>query len=347
MNRTLLTLALALIALPAQSFIGVASKKKKATSSETFVTIGTGEVNGVYFPTGGAIARLLSGQQDKHGLRGVVEATPGSVYNIDQILSKKLTFAIVQSDQQYEAAFGLGHWRAKGPQMDLRAVFSLHPEAVTLIADARSGIKEFADLKGKRVGIGDLGSGPHGNALHALRAAGLYGNGAVIIHEIPASVSQRKLQEKKLDAFFYTAGHPNALIAVASGGRRAVRFIEIPFADRLIAKHPYYRKANVPVLPYPRVKNSKDVATFGVTATLVTSKETPDDVVYELTKAVFENLDELRSQHPSLAAVTLEHMLSCNTAPFHSGAIRYFKEAGLLEALEAASYAKKEEKKEK
>ena len=139
----------------------------------TFVTIGTGGVTGVYYPTGGAISRMVNKKSKEYGLKATVESTAGSVYNINSVLNGELEFGVAQSDRQYQAYNGLAEWSKSGPQKDLRAVFSIHPEAITLIASQQSGVNSVSDLKGKRVNIGNPGSGQLQNSKDVIVAAGL------------------------------------------------------------------------------------------------------------------------------------------------------------------------------
>jgi hypothetical protein len=151
--------------------LGVAPGDVQAKT--TFVTIGTGGITGVYYPTGGAIAKMVNAKRKEYGIRATVESTGGSVFNINAIMSGDLEFGVAQSDRQYQAVKGIADWQDKGPQKDLRAVFSIHAETVDLIASEDSGIKTIQDLKGKRVNIGNVGSGYRQNAIDALEANGL------------------------------------------------------------------------------------------------------------------------------------------------------------------------------
>jgi len=133
-----------------------------AAYAEEFITIGTGGVTGVYYPTGGAICRLVNKGRKEHGVRCSVESTGGSVYNINTIREGELEFGVAQSDWQYHAFNGSSKFEEAGPFENLRAVFSVHPEPFTVVARADSGITNFEDLKGKRVNIGNPGSGQRG-----------------------------------------------------------------------------------------------------------------------------------------------------------------------------------------
>jgi len=296
----------------------------------TFVTIGTGGITGAYYPAGAAIARLVNKQKKNYGIRAIVESTPGSVFNIDALLDGSLDFAIVPSDRQFQAVNGLAEWSEKGARTALRSVFSIYPEAVTLVAAVDSGIQNIRDLKGKRVNIGTVGSGQQQNAIDALTAVGIDYRTDIDARTIKASDSAGMLQNNKIDAFFYTVGHPSDSIREVTSGLRRVIIVDITGIDEMLSKHPYYGKASIPVKLYRKVKNSKDAKTFDVRATLVTTVDTPAEIVYAITKEVFENLDEFKKRHSAFASLTKEKMLTRLSAPMHPGAIKYFKEAGLL-----------------
>ena len=303
-----------------------------AQAKTTFVTIGTGGITGVYYPTGGAIAKMVNAKRKEYGIRATVESTGGSVFNVNAIMSGDLEFGVVQSDRQYQAINGEeGSEWAGNPQPDLRAVFSIHPESVTLIASVESGVKTIMDLKGKRVNIGNPGSGQLGNSKDALEAVGINYETDLNAEFVKAAEAPGLLQDGRIDAFFYTVGHPNGAIKEATAGATKVRFVPIegPGIDELITKKPYYAKSVVPVDQYPTAVNDADVPTFGVKATFVTSAKVSEDVVYAITKEVFENFESFKKLHPAYAVLTKEGMLAGLSAPIHPGAMKYFKEAGL------------------
>jgi TRAP transporter TAXI family solute receptor len=294
----------------------------------TFVTIGTGGITGVYYPTGGAIAKMVNAKRKEYGIRATVESTGGSVFNVNAVMSGDLEFGVVQSDRQYQAMKGMAEWGGK-PQKDLRAVFSIHPESVTLCATVDSGIMDIKDLKGKRVNIGNPGSGQRQNSIDALEANGLDWEKDINAEQVKAAEAPGLLQDGRLDAFFYTVGHPSGAFKEATAGATKVRFVSISNVDKLIAKYPYYAKSFVPVAQYPGAQNDKDVPTFGVKATFVTSAKVPADVVYAITKEVFDNFDKFKKLHPAYAVLTKEGMLEGLSAPIHEGAMKYYKEVGL------------------
>ncbi|BBO68716.1 C4-dicarboxylate ABC transporter substrate-binding protein [Desulfosarcina alkanivorans] len=294
----------------------------------TFVTIGTGGITGVYYPTGGAIAKMVNAKRKQYGIRATVESTGGSVFNVNAVMSGDLEFGVVQSDRQFQAMKGMAEWDGK-PQKDLRAVFSIHPESVTLAATVDSGIMDIKDLKGKRVNIGNPGSGQRQNSIDALEANGIDWEKDLKAEQVKAAEAPGLLQDGRIDAFFYTVGHPSGAFKEATAGATKVRFVSISTVDKLIAKYPYYAKSFVPVAQYPGAQNDKDVPTFGVKATFVTSAKVSDDVVYAITKEVFDNFDKFKKLHPAYAVLTKEGMLEGLSAPIHDGAMKYFKEVGL------------------
>jgi len=309
---------------------GIGPFETKAQAKMTFVTIGTGGITGVYYPTGGAIARMVNAKRKEYGIRATVESTGGSVFNINAIMSGDLEFGVAQSDRQYQAVQGIADWKDKGPQKDLRAVFSIHPETVDLIAAVDANINNLADLKGKRVNIGNIGSGYRKNAIDALVANGLDFNKDFHAESLRAAEAPGLIQDGRLDAAFYTVGHPSGYYKEATSGVRKVKFVPIENVDGLLAKYPYYAKAVTRVTTlYPGAKNDADVPTFGVKATFVTSAKVPDNVVYAIVKEVFDNFEAFKKLHPAYAGLTKQNMLEGLSAPFHPGALKYYKEVGL------------------
>jgi TRAP transporter TAXI family solute receptor len=307
--------------------------KKKA---ETFVTIGTGGVTGVYYPTGGAIARMINNKADEYGIKATVESTAGSVYNINAVLSGDLDFGVAQSDRQYQAYHGLAEWGEQGPQKGLRSVFSIHPEAITLIASEGSGIGSIEDIRGKRVNLGNPGSGQLQNSRDVLTAAGLT-EGDIQAEYVKAVEAPGLLQDERIDAFFYTVGHPNGNIKEATSGRVKVRLVPIVGVgiQGMIRAMPYYAEAMIPQEFYPNARNEEDVRTVGVKATFVTSANVDEAVVYAITREVFENFDGFKTLHPAYKVLTKKDMLRGLSAPIHPGALKYYRETGLIAEVDS------------
>lgn len=300
-----------------------------------FVSIGTGGVTGVYYPTGGAISRMINKKFDEYNIKATVESTAGSVFNINAVLSGDLDFGIAQSDRQYQAYNGLAEWTQAGNQPDLRSVFSIHPEAITLIASENSEINTIEDLKNKRINLGNPGSGQLQNSVDMINSSGLTEND-ILAEYVKAIEAPGLLQDERIDAFFYTVGHPNGNIKEATSGRIKVRIIPIegPRIDKLLEKVPYYAKVLIPVEFYPKALNTEDIETIGVKATFVTSKNVDDNIVYAITKEVFENFDEFKSLHPAYKVLTKQNMLQGLTAPVHNGALKYYEEVDLLKYVD-------------
>jgi TRAP transporter TAXI family solute receptor len=308
-----------------------------ADNKATFVTIGTGGVTGVYYPTGGAISRMINKKFDTYKIKATVESTSGSVFNINAVISGDLEFGVAQSDRQYQAYNGLAEWAEAGGQKDLRSVFAIHPESITLIASKESGISELTDLRGKRVNLGNPGSGQLQNSKDVLAAVGI-AEDQVSAEYVKAVEAPGLLQDGRLDAFFYTVGHPNGNIKEATSGRIKVYIVPItgPAIETMLKRFPYYAKSVIPRKFYPYALNKEDIETIGVKATFVTSKNVSEDIVYAITKEVFENLEDFRTLHPAYEVLTPENMLEGLSAPVHRGALRYYRESGLVSHIDPA-----------
>jgi TRAP transporter TAXI family solute receptor len=299
-------------------------------AEQQFVTIGTGGVTGVYYPTGGAICRLVNKGRKEHGIRCSVESTGGSVYNINTIKAGELDMGVAQSDWQYHAYNGTSKFKDAGPFKDLRAVFSVHPEPFTVVARADSGIKNFNDLKGKRVNIGNPGSGQRGTMEVVMAALGWTMSDFKLVSELKSSEQSKALCDNKIDAMVFTVGHPSGSIKEATTSCDSV-IVEVSGSavDKLVNDNDYYRTATIPGGMYRG--SDGDVKTFGVGATFVSSTAVPENVVYQVTKAVFENFGDFKKLHPAFANLKKEEMISDGlSAPLHDGAAKYYKEAGLL-----------------
>ncbi len=302
-----------------------------AMAQQTFISIGTGGVTGVYYPAGGAVCSLVNRGRAEHGIRCGVESTGGSVFNVNAIRSGEMEFGVAQSDIQFNSFNGVGQFADAGAFEGLRAVFSLHPEPFTVVARADAGISSFEDLRGKRVNIGNPGSGQRSTMDVVLDALGWTTADFAVASELPPAEQALALCDNNIDAMVYTVGHPSGAIQEATTACDSVLVnVTGPEIEALVEANPYYRVATIPGGMYRGT--DEDVTTFGVGATFVTSAEVPDDVVYAVTKAIFEGLDQFKALHPALANLSAEDMVNeGNSAPLHAGAERYYREAGLLE----------------
>lgn len=296
------------------------------------MAIGTGGVTGVYYPAGQAVAQMLNQKESLYGIKASVESTAGSVFNVNAVTSGDLDFGVVQSDRQYQATQGMREWK-ENPKSSLRSLFSLHAEAVTLVATKDSGIESLMDLKGKRVNLGNQGSGQRGNALDVLQTAGLKEESDLKAESLKAAEAPKMLQDGRIDAFFYTVGHPSGAITEATAGNVEVRLVPIKGMEALLKKAPYYAETTIDHKLYNRALNTAPVETIGVKATFVTDARVSNDVVYALTKEVFENLKTFKTLHPAFASLTKSSMLKAISAPVHPGALKYYEEAGLIDEL--------------
>ncbi|MCC7217183.1 MAG: TAXI family TRAP transporter solute-binding subunit [Burkholderiales bacterium] len=314
-------------ALAAAALIG-ATASLPVAAQQKFVTIGTGGVTGVYYAAGGAICRLVNKDRSKHGIRCSVESTGGSVFNVNTIKAGELDFGFAQSDVQFNAIKGQGQYKDAGAYGDLRAVFSVHPEPFTVVARKEANVKQFADFKGKRFNVGNPGSGTRSSMEELLNAMGWKMSDFSLASELKADEHGPALCDGKIDGFFYAVGHPSANIQdpTTTCGAKLVSLTG-PAVDKLVADRPYYAKATIPAGLYPN--NPDPTQTYGVLATVVASAKTPNETVYQVVKAVFDNFDEFKKLHPALAHLKPEDMVkNGNSAPLHEGALKYYKEKG-------------------
>ncbi|WP_417668650.1 TAXI family TRAP transporter solute-binding subunit [Roseibium sp.] len=298
-------------------------------AEQQFISIGTGGVTGVYYPTGGAICRLVNKNRKEHGIRCSVESTGGSIYNINTIRAGELEFGVAQSDWQYHAYNGTSKFEEAGPFEKLRAVFSVHPEPVTILARADAGISNITDIKGKRLNIGNAGSGTRGTWEVIEGALGWSRDDLKLASELKSAETGQALCDNKIDAYFWLVGHPSALTQETISSCEAV-LVNATGAeiDALVADRPYYRKATIPAGMY---NNDSDITTFGVGATFVSSADVPEEVVYTLVKSVFEDFDSFTKLHPAFANLKPEEMIKDSlSAPLHPGAAKYYKEKGWM-----------------
>jgi hypothetical protein len=320
-------------------FVASLSLTSVAKSAE-FFTIGTGGPTGVYFQTGNAICKMMhkfaisSDHGRKKGTnkayRCTAPSTGGSNYNIGQIKEGEFQFGVAQSDWQFHAVNGSSKW--EGKQFgNLRAVFSVHNEPFQIWASKKSKIKDFKGLKGKTVNIGNPGSGQRGTMEELMKAMGVDNSYFKSTTELTSSEQVKALCDGKIDAFGYSVGFPNgAMEQAATCGAKAspINLTGAP-VQGLISGADYYAEAIIPKGTYTGQK--KDATTFGVKATVVTSNAVEADLVYLVVKAVFENFDDFKKQHPAFASLKKEDMIADGlSAPLHEGAKRYYKEAGLM-----------------
>ena len=312
--------------------VGITSSATLPAAEQSFITIGTGGVTGVYYPTGGAICRLVNKRRKEHGVRCSVESTGGSVYNINTIRVGELDMGVAQSDWQYHAynGFGKDSFKEAGPFKELCAVFSVHAEPVSIGARKVSGINHVSDLVGKRVNIGNPGSGTEATWNVMWAAMGHTNDDLKLTAQLKSAETPQALCDNKIDAFFWLVGNPAALNKEATTTCDAV-MVEVSgeVIDTLVSDNAFYRYATIPGGMYRG--NPDDIKTFGVGATFVSSSNAPENTVYEVVKAVFDNFDAFKKFHPAFANLKESEMIKdALSAPLHDGAMKYYKERGWM-----------------
>ena len=309
--------------------LALTSFASPALAQQKFITVGTGGVTGVYYAVGGAVCRLMNKDRAKTGIRCSVESTGGSVFNVNAIKTGEQEFGMTQSDVQFNAVKGNAQFKDK-PDAELRSVFSVHPEPFTVVARKEANIAKFEDFKGKRFNIGNPGSGTLASMEELLKEMKWSKSDFSLAGELKADEQGTALCDNKIDGFFYGVGHPSAAIQdpTTACGAKLVSLTG-PAVDALVKAHPYYAVATIPGGMYSNNPNA--TTTYGVLATLVTSSKVPDEVVYNLTKAVFENFDEFKKLHPAFANLDPKKMVKDGlSAPLHPGAQKYYKEKGWM-----------------
>jgi TRAP transporter TAXI family solute receptor len=260
----------------------------------------------------------------------IAESSDGSVDNIRRVESGDSAFGLSQTDVALAAFNGEGPFAAAGPDPKLRMVIALYPEAFTVVARADSGIRDFQDLRGKRVGIGTSGVGYNFTGDVISRSYGWTTSGPEHSLELAPTEQNQALCGDKVDAIIFEAGHPNGLTQEATTDcqARLVRVAGHPI-DGLLATHPYYIATIIPGGMY--VGNPSDVPTIGTRAVLIASSDQPDQLVYAMVKAVFDNFGVFRQLHPTLSNLKVEEMVpSQSVIPIHPGALSYYREVGLI-----------------
>jgi hypothetical protein len=300
-----------------------------AAEADTFLTVGTGGVTGVYYPAGGAVCRLVNARRSEHGIRCSVESTGGSVYNVNALKRGEMELAVVQSDFQ---AYGYnGENGFAEPFNEMRSLFSLHGEPIQLMVRQDAKIKSFADLKGKRVNIGNPGSGHRVMMELIMKHVGMMTSDFALTSELQSSEQAAALCDDRVDAAFWAAGVPNGS-AQEAAATCAISILPLDgkWVDEFLKKYTAYAEDTVRGGIYPGIQ--KDVPTFGARATVVTRADVDEEATYQLVRSVFDALDEFKQLHPALADLDPKTMASgALTAPLHPGAERYYREKGLIE----------------
>lgn len=301
-----------------------------AVAQQNFITIGTGGQTGVYYVVGQSLCRLVNRNTNTHSIRCNAPSSGGSVANVNAIRGGEMDMGVVQSDIQYKAYEGVENFADAGAFTDMRAMFALHGEPLTIVARRDAGISHLQDLKGKRFNIGNPGSGQRDTMDVVMSSLGWTLEDFALASQLSASEQAAALGDNNIDAMVYVAGHPNGSIQEATTTVDSVIVaVDGEEIDGIIAENPYYAKATIPGGMYRG--NDAPVNTFGVRATMVTSAKVPEETVYQTVKAVFDNFDRFKRLHPAFAELTEQEMIKEGLSiPLHDGAVRYYKERGWM-----------------
>lgn len=299
-----------------------------ARAEAVFASLGTGELNGVYYPVGRAICDLVNRDLRTTGVRCSAESTPGSVYNLGELQSGELEFGIVQSDTAFAAYNGKSTWIGNR-FTELRSVFVLYPELVTIIARRDAGIHRLVDLAGKRLNVGSRGSGTRATWDAMEAALGWSEQERVRPAELRADATTQALCIGDIDANLLIVGHPSPLVrSQLSACATNLVALSGPATDKILAVMPYFHRDGIPGDLYGL---PADVPSFGFSAFLVTSANVDTRVVAVVAKAAVAHVAELRAAHPALARLKIQEMIAgWLPAPLHPGALQAYKELELL-----------------
>lgn len=299
-----------------------------AQAQERFVTIGTGGQTGVYYVAGQSICRFVN--RNAENMKCNAPASGGGVANVNGLRSGEFNFGIMQSDHQYKAMEGVTPFEKEGKMDDIRAVFSLQSEVFTVLARRDANVKGLDDLKGKRVNIGNPGSGQRDTLDEIMQVKGWDKSAFALASELKPAEQASALGDNNIDAMTYFVGHPNGAIQEAT---TTVDAVLVPITgeaiDKLLAEKSYYTKAEIPGGLYKG--NDQPTQSIGGKAVLSTTAKVDDEVVYQLVKSVFENIERFQRLHPAFKDLKPEEMIEVGlSAPLHDGAKRYYQERGWL-----------------
>ncbi len=319
MKRFVLAVGVALVAVGLSVAVDMAGG---------LVSIGTGPLTGIYYQATSNICKLIKEKLGSQGYSCYGQVSMGSLFNIIAISQRVMNFGLVQSDINWQAYNGKDYWKGSAYKA-LRSVFSVYPETVMLVTRTDRGISSVNDIRGKRINIANVGSGSRTNAEDVLRLHGIRKTTDIDAKRLDQPEANGQLVSGKIDAFFYTVGSPwGEIVKIANKINIRIIPINNPGIKKLVADTPYYVMAVVPGGIYKGV--DRDVPTYAVKATFVTSVNQPEEVVYNVTKTVFENLDRFRRMHPAFKFLKAKEMLQGLSAPLHPGAMRYYKERGWM-----------------
>lgn len=292
---------------------------------DLFVTLATGGTSGVYYPLGAGFGTIL---EEELGIDTSVQATQASVENVNLILTDRAELALITGDTAFQAYEGVGPFEEDGPKEDLLSIAALYPNYLQVVTTADSGIETFEDLKGKTVAVGAPNSGTE------LAAQVLFEGHDMSYDDITPDYlsfaeSVEQMKNGLVDAAIISSGIPNSGI-MDLDATHPIKLIPIDdeAMDYLTEEYVYL---NETVIPENTYSVEEDVPALDITNAMIASKELTEDEVYQITKAIFENLDVLRETHSAAEDIDISHAVDGLAIPLHPGAEKYFKEEGVLE----------------
>ena len=292
---------------------------------ETRLIMATGGVAGTYYPFGGVLSSVINANTDLHV---TVNASGASADNIQQIGAGDAHLALAQNDVMYYAFHGVSIWADSEPVTNLATLMSLYPETVQIVVDAGSGIYSVEDLAGRRVSVGDVGSGVNANATQVLAAHGLT---MADINEfnLGFGASADAMRDGGLDAFFVTSAAPNtAVMDLALARDLRILSISDDRAAALMADYPFYVRVTLTSSDYEWLP--APVHTLAVQATLITSTDMDEQMAYDIVRVLIENQPDILAGHARGADISAHNAVQSVSVPFHPGAQRFFEEIGVL-----------------
>ncbi len=294
-----------------------------------FISIGTGDVLGAYYPMGEAICHIANQTRKQHGIRCSSESSSGAISNLEALQQGRLDLAFASQANQRASYFGVDEFSQTTPDLNVRSVMSLHNEPFTIVARADSGINSFEDLPGRRINIGNPGSGHRQLMTQLMSHKGWSHEDFTTITELGSEHQARALCSGQIDAFVFSEGHPSASILEAVNGCNAkIVGLNETFIDHFVSSNASYEAMSIPTI-YKGIQT--EIATVGTKAVLTASSHTPPDLVYAMVKEVVENFEQIKSIHPSFRNLNTNELIDQNAMlPLHDGARRYFIEAGLI-----------------
>jgi len=301
-----------------------------ALAMET-IFIGTGNINGTYYPTGKHICDFFNKTTDPIHTKNRCQAisTEGSRYNIQALENSSLEFGIAQSDLVYQAFMGEGVFKEKKIS-HLRSVISIYPELLAFIVRKDAQITTFNDIKKKRINLGSAGSGTETTIEILFDTFHISKNDLLQWSSLTIQDAQKVLNKNRLDGYFYMVGHPaKNIIPTETNITVDIIPIQGKKVDKLIAKYPYYAKGYIPADTYKGI--SKDIQSIGVQAVLVTHKDIDDKIVKKIIKNLLDNFEEFKLSHPAYKSITKESLIQGLSAPLHKSAENYYKKIGLIQ----------------